>query len=86
MLRGAIRAGRIDDRRAPLALADLMELPLQRAHHAPLPPRIWELRDNLTVYDAAYVSLAEASDVALLTSDGRVSRATGPLCEVELVP
>ena len=48
-------------------------------------PRVWELRENLTVYDAAYVALAEALDVVLLTADRRLARATGTRCEFELV-
>ena len=68
----------MDARRAALALADLAALPLRRAAHRPLLARCWELRDNLTVYDASYVALAEALDVTLLTGDGRLSRAAGP--------
>ena len=49
-------------------LADLAALAARRAPHRPLLPRCWELRDNLTVYGAAYVALAEAMDTALLTS------------------
>lgn len=52
-------AGHLDDRRATLALADLGSLRLERVPHGPLTDRCWELRDNLTVYDAAYVALAE---------------------------
>jgi predicted nucleic acid-binding protein len=46
--------------------------------------RIWELRDNLTPHDAAYVALAEALDATLLTADARSSHAPGLRCEVEL--
>jgi predicted nucleic acid-binding protein len=42
--------------------------------------RCWELRDNLTIYDASYVALAEALQVTLLTGDRRLARATGPHC------
>jgi predicted nucleic acid-binding protein len=49
----AVRAGRMSEMRGSQALADLAALPLARVPHAPLMPRIWELRDNLTVYDAA---------------------------------
>ncbi len=45
--------------------------------------RCWELRDNLTVYDASYVALAEVLDVTLLTGDGRLARAPGLRCHVE---
>jgi predicted nucleic acid-binding protein len=74
-----------DKRRAALALADLTDLPLRRAPHLPLLPRCWELRHNLTPYDAAYVALAEALDVALVTADSRLSRAAGVRCAVDLL-
>lgn len=47
--------------------------------------RVWELRHNLTPYDASYVALAETLDVTLLTADGRLARAPSLRCEVELV-
>jgi predicted nucleic acid-binding protein len=74
-----------DGRRASLALADLADLPLRRAPHLPLLTRCWELRHNLAPYDAAYVALAEALDVALVTADARLSRAGGARCAVELL-
>ena len=83
--RRQVRAGAVDARRAALALADLAALPLRRAAHRPLLARCWELRDNLTVYDASYVALAEALDVTLLTGDGRLSRAAGPRCRIEVL-
>lgn len=84
-LRRAARAGRLDDRRSNQALTDLAALPLKRVPHLPLLPRIWELRDNLTAYDAAYVALAEALGGPLLTADGPLARASGVRCEVELL-
>lgn len=59
VVRGALRAGRLDLRRAGLALGDLAELRIERAHELPLLPRIWELRDNLTSHHASCVALAE---------------------------
>jgi predicted nucleic acid-binding protein len=85
VLRRQVKGGEVDIRRAALALADLAALPLRRAPHRPLLARCWELRDNLTVYDASYVALAEALDVTLLTGDGRLARAPGPRCRVELL-
>ncbi|MGB7685442.1 MAG: type II toxin-antitoxin system VapC family toxin [Solirubrobacterales bacterium] len=84
-LRRAARAGRLDARRSTQALADLASLPLQRVPHLPLLGRVWELRDNLSAYDACYVALAEALDTMLLTADGRMQRATGVRCEVTLL-
>jgi predicted nucleic acid-binding protein len=73
-----------DGRRAELALADLEELPLRRASHLPLLARCWELRHNLTPYDASYVALAEALEVVLLTADRRLAGASGIRCEIEV--
>jgi predicted nucleic acid-binding protein len=81
--RRQIRTGAMNARRAALALADLTVLPLRRAPHRPLLDRCWELRDNLTIYDAAYVALAEALGVLLLTGDARLARAAGPTCTIE---
>jgi predicted nucleic acid-binding protein len=85
VLRRQVRAGAVEVRRAALALADLAALPLRRAAHRPLLARCWELRDNLTVYDASYVALAEALDVTLLTGDRRLARAAGPRCHIEVL-
>lgn len=71
------RDGALDARRAALALSDLVALPLRRAPHRALLARCWELRDNLSVYDAAYVALAEILDVVLVTADARLARAPG---------
>ncbi len=83
--RGLVRGGHLDPERASLALDDLSALPLDRADHAPLLGRCWELRDNLTVYDAAYVALAEALETTLVTGDRRLARATGPRCTIEVL-
>ncbi|MGO8961539.1 MAG: type II toxin-antitoxin system VapC family toxin [Streptosporangiaceae bacterium] len=83
--RRQIRAGALQARRAGLALADLAALPLRRAAHRQLLGRCWELRDNLTVYDASYVALGEALDVTLLTGGGRLARVSGPRCHIEVL-
>ncbi len=62
--------GELKAARAREAIRDLEDLPIMRHPHVDLLPRIWELRHNLTVYDAAYVALAEALRVPLLTRDG----------------
>lgn len=85
ILRRAVRAKRLDARRSEQALIDLAVLPLQRAPHLPLLARVWELRDNLSAYDAAYVALAEALGTVLITADGRVDRAAGIRCEVDVL-
>jgi predicted nucleic acid-binding protein len=71
--------------RADLAVTDLADLPMRRASHRPLLFRCWELRQTVTVYDAAYVALAEILGIVLVTADGRLSRAPGIRCQVELV-
>jgi predicted nucleic acid-binding protein len=71
--------------RAAGAVADLEDLPLRRSSHRPLLPRIWELRHVVTPYDAAYIALAEALDVVLVTADARLSRASGVKCEIEAI-
>ena len=83
--RRQVRAGAMDDRRAVLALADLGTLPLRRTPHRPLLARCWELRDNLTIYDAAYIAVAEAWGVLLLTADARLAKAPGSTCTIELL-
>jgi predicted nucleic acid-binding protein len=72
-------------RRAASAVADLANLPLRRSSHQPLLHRIWELRHVVTPYDAAYIALAEALGVVLLTADARLSRASGVHCVVETI-
>lgn len=85
VIRRSLRAGTLDDRRAALALGDLADLPLRRAPHRPLLARCWELRENLTPYDAAYVALAEALGAPLVTADASLAGAPGPRCPVELL-
>jgi predicted nucleic acid-binding protein len=85
VLRRQLAAGALDARRAELALDDLAALPAPRAPHRPLLARCWQLRDNLTVYDAAYVALAEAMHATLLTADHRLARAPGPQCPIEIL-
>lgn len=78
-------AGHLDERRAGLARADLISIAIERVAHAPLPDRCWELRGNLTTYDAAYVALAELIDATLLTADARLAATPGPTCLIEVL-
>ncbi len=84
-LRRQSAAGMLDAHRAALALTDLQELPLRRFPHTPLMARCWELRDNLTVYDASYVVLAELFEVTLVTADQRLAASPGLRCSVEVI-
>ncbi|HEY2215243.1 MAG TPA: type II toxin-antitoxin system VapC family toxin [Acidimicrobiales bacterium] len=77
--------GRMTAERSERARADLQRLPLQRISHRPLASRCWELRDNLTPYDAAYVAVAELFGATLVTADVALARAPGPLCCIELL-
>ena len=77
--------GELDAAAAAVALEDLHALDLQRHAHEPLLDRVWELRHNLSAYDAVYVALAEALDSKVLTCDGRLARAPGVARSVELV-
>jgi predicted nucleic acid-binding protein len=84
-LRGLVHRGELGESMARSGLRHLAALPVARVPHGPLLARCWELRDNLTVYDSAYVALAEATGATLLTSDRRLAQAPGIRCKVELL-
>lgn len=73
VLRRLSMAGMIETARAEASLANLRQLALTRHPHAPHLERIWQLRHNLNAYDGAYVALAEALDVPLVTRDGKLA-------------
>jgi predicted nucleic acid-binding protein len=83
--RRQVAAGEMTARRAALAVSDLAALPLRRMSHRLVLQRCWELRHTVTVYDAAYVALAEALAIPLLTADARLSRAAGLRCAIKLI-
>ena len=85
VLRRYVFQGVIDAARGQLALEHLALLDIDRYAHDLFLPRIWALRDNVTAYDAAYVALAEALDAPLLTTDRRLSAASGIRAQVELM-
>ena len=85
VLRRYARAGELDDRRGNEALQDLADLPIERYPHDVLLPRVWELRENLTAYDAVYVALAEVLDATLVTADRRLAVSPGHLATIEVV-
>jgi predicted nucleic acid-binding protein len=77
-------AGEIDSERCENALAALRDFGLQRFSHLPLLPRVMELRQNMTAYDAAYVALAERLEAVIVTTDRKYSRAPGHHAKVEV--
>lgn len=85
VLRRLVADDALSPQRARQALDDLIQLPLRRVRHRRLLSRCWELRENLTPYDAVYVALAEALDEVLLTADRRLARATGPRCRFQVL-
>lgn len=85
VLRKRWLAGTLPGRRFASSVRDLEELAIERYPTRQLMWRAYELRENVTVYDAAYVALAEALDCPLVTADARLARAPGIRCEVELV-
>ena len=72
-VRRFVIAGEMSGERGAEALVDLAELPLVRYPHDVFLTRVWELRHNLTAYDALYVALAEALEAPLLTRDRRLA-------------
>jgi predicted nucleic acid-binding protein len=85
VIRRYAATGEINQERGMEALADLAELPLRRYPHHFLLPRVWDLRNNLTAYDAVYIALAEMLDAPLLTRDRRMAAAGRHHVRIELV-
>ena len=83
-LRSLTLRGTVSPERARLALDRLRDTRFVRYPHTALTERIWELRENLTAYDAAYIALAEALDAPLVTTDARLARASGIRAAVEV--
>ena len=75
-------SGAITGQRAQAAIEDLAAFPIRKHLHTALLPRMWELRHNLTVYDAVYVALAEALDAGLATLDRRIATAAGHYAKI----
>jgi predicted nucleic acid-binding protein len=85
VLRRLVLQKQITAVRGELAVEDLGKLVIERHSHESLLARIWQLRDSLTSYDAAYVSLAEALQAPLLTCDGKLAGAHGHSATIELI-
>lgn len=74
----------ISDERATDARSDYAELTVLRYSHEPFSDRVWELRHNLSAYDATFVALAETLDAPLITCDARLAAAPGHFARIEL--
>lgn len=85
-LRRRVGAGAMDAGDGWVALDTWRHLGMTRHPTYGLLDRVWQLRDNLSAYDATYVALAVALGCPLLTADGRLSRAPGLRCTVTVVP
>jgi predicted nucleic acid-binding protein len=83
ILRRAVLRGDLSADSAALAHADLLALRVDLFPYGPFAARVWELRGNVTSYDAWYVALAEALGARLATLDARLSRSSGPRCRFE---
>lgn len=84
-LRAQVRRDRVGDQIAETVLLRWARLGLRRFGLVGLLPRIWDLRESLSAYDATYVALAEAVGCPLVTADARLARAPGPRCAITVV-
>jgi predicted nucleic acid-binding protein len=85
ILRRYVRLKTITKDRGQAALDDFLSFDLERYPHEPMLSRIWDLRNNLTAYDASYVALAEVLDAPLLTCDERLATASGHRARVVVI-
>ncbi len=83
-LRGMVFKGLTTPPEAEEAISEFQLAPIHRYLHGHLMPRVWELRQNLTPYDASYVALAESLGATLYTLDSRIGGAPGLRCSVEI--
>ncbi len=83
VLRRLVITGGLTAHRAAGVRERFAGLTVDRHPHGPLSERVWELRHNLSAYDATYVALAEILDLPLVTCDGRLARAPGHRARIE---
>ena len=85
-LRRLVLRGSLDTADGWAALDSWRRLGIVRHPVGGLLDRVWELRENVSAYDASYLALAEALECSLLTADARLGRAPGLRCPVTVVP
>jgi predicted nucleic acid-binding protein len=86
ILRRAVRGKAISEDVAALAHSDLLALRIELFPYELVAERVWELRGNVTAYDAWYVAIAEQLNAPLVTLDQKLSKASGPTCAFRLPP
>lgn len=84
-LRRLVRSGEVTPPRAVEVIADLADLDLHRHAHVDLLTRVWQLRENVTAYDAMYVALAEALHATVITCDVPLVKAPGHRARIEAI-
>ncbi len=84
-IRSQVLRGEVGAADATRAIETWGRLGIERVGVTGLLGRIWELRDNLSAYDASYVAVAESLSMPLVTADGRLARAPGPRCTITVV-
>ena len=85
VLRRKSALGDVSPQSADEVMGDVRDLAIQRYPHVPLMRRMWQLRENVTMYDASYVALAERLACPLVTSDVHLSRVPGVRCSIEVL-
>ncbi len=85
VLRRYVLRGELSPERATLALSHWRDLDLERYPHEPFLAQVWELRDNVSAYDAVYVALAQTLSTVLVTGDRRLARTPGLEARIELI-
>ncbi len=83
-LRRLTLTGYVSETRGSRAVNAMLSMRLTRYPHEPFVGRIWELKQNISAYDAAYIALAETLDAPLITTDKRLAQASAHEARIEL--